>query len=334
MLALVLGVVESAAVAAVEAPAVPAAWVTAAVAGWLVLGVGAGTNEMFTVCCLPPASPKARTHESPAVIWAAVGGHGYLGASVAGALSAAVGGGTRREQIARAAAGRARRACNDGDFPESPPLDEVVISPAAVGAVQLTGSFSLIGPRVRVTVGWLESLLHSRSAPGEPLSNPEPVTVTTEPPFRQVPGLAVMLGPDAVEVVDVALQGTVVVVVRRWSWWSSRRWSWWSSRRWSWWSSPAAGRRGGPAAAGRGRRPAAAGERDRLVLLGTSGDPEGDYARVTRRDLRRGGRAGVLAASVAAGLPPESVPAPGGPVTPVTMENVVARLPLASACAG
>ena len=66
VLALVLGV-EAPVAAAVEAPAVPAAWVTAA-AVVVVLAVGAGTNEMFTVCCLPPASPKARTHESPAVI--------------------------------------------------------------------------------------------------------------------------------------------------------------------------------------------------------------------------------------------------------------------------
>jgi len=98
-------------------------------------------------------------------------------------------------------------------FPESPPLDEVVMSPAVVGAVHPTGSVSFIEPKVRATVGWLESLLHSRSAPAELLSNPEPVTVTTEPPFRQVPGFAVMLGPEPVDVVDFALQGTVVVVL-------------------------------------------------------------------------------------------------------------------------
>ena len=38
--------------------------------------VGAGTNEMATVPCAPPASPNDRVHEAPAAIWAAVGGHG------------------------------------------------------------------------------------------------------------------------------------------------------------------------------------------------------------------------------------------------------------------
>lgn len=40
------------------------------------LGVGAGTNEMSTVPCLPPASPKASVHEAPAATCAGVGGHG------------------------------------------------------------------------------------------------------------------------------------------------------------------------------------------------------------------------------------------------------------------
>jgi hypothetical protein len=47
-------------------------------------GVGAGTNEIGTVCDLPPPSPKASVQLSPAAIWAAVGGQGYLAASVAG----------------------------------------------------------------------------------------------------------------------------------------------------------------------------------------------------------------------------------------------------------
>jgi hypothetical protein len=29
--------------------------------------VGAGTNVIFAVACLPPASPNAITHEAPAV---------------------------------------------------------------------------------------------------------------------------------------------------------------------------------------------------------------------------------------------------------------------------
>jgi microcompartment protein CcmK/EutM len=42
------------------------------------LGVGAGTNEIGTVTCgsVVDESPKARTHESPAAIWAVVGGQG------------------------------------------------------------------------------------------------------------------------------------------------------------------------------------------------------------------------------------------------------------------
>jgi hypothetical protein len=40
------------------------------------LEVGTGTNEMSTVPCLPPASPKSRVHEAPAAACAGVGGHG------------------------------------------------------------------------------------------------------------------------------------------------------------------------------------------------------------------------------------------------------------------
>ena len=47
-------------------------------------GVGAGTKEIATVPCFPPASPKDSVHESPAASWAAVGGHGYFAASVVG----------------------------------------------------------------------------------------------------------------------------------------------------------------------------------------------------------------------------------------------------------
>jgi hypothetical protein len=49
--------------------------------------------------------------------------------------------------------------------------------------------------------------------PDAAASNPEPVTVTTLPPFTQVPGVAVRVGGAPVEVVDWALQGAVVVVV-------------------------------------------------------------------------------------------------------------------------
>jgi hypothetical protein len=32
------------------------------------LAAGSGTKEMFTVACLPPASPKESVHESPSAI--------------------------------------------------------------------------------------------------------------------------------------------------------------------------------------------------------------------------------------------------------------------------
>lgn len=48
--------------------------------------------------------------------------------------------------------------------------------------------------------------------PSEPAVQPDPVTVTTVPPFRQVAGATVMLGGPAM-VLFAALQGTVVVVV-------------------------------------------------------------------------------------------------------------------------
>ena len=94
---------------------------------------------------------------------------------------------------------------------ESVPEEVVVIRPAEVTPVQETGTAWLIGAP-RVAVGCPGSLLHSRMAPGELASNPVPVTVTCDPPFRQVPGFAVRLGPEPVDVVDFALHGTVVVV--------------------------------------------------------------------------------------------------------------------------
>jgi len=214
VLALVLGVEVAVVLAPVVAAAVPvlAAWVTEADPPWAVLAAAAGTNEMFTVCCLLPESPKAITHESPADVCAVVGGHGYLGASVAGLTPALSVAGQLENRSPEPPQGGPTVPATMVTFPESPPLDEVVMSPAVVGAVHPTGSDSFIEPRVRATVGSPEALLHSRSAPADESSNPDPVTVTTEPPFRQVPGFAVMLGPEPVDEVDFASQGTVVVV--------------------------------------------------------------------------------------------------------------------------
>jgi hypothetical protein len=97
---------------------------------------------------------------------------------------------------------------------DSVPSDAVCTSPPAEIPLQLTGTDWLIGAG-RLTVGWFLSLLHSRMAPADLASKPDPVMVTLVPPFKQVPGLAVMLG-GPVEVVDFAVQGTVVVVVVGW----------------------------------------------------------------------------------------------------------------------
>jgi hypothetical protein len=43
--------------------------------------------------------------------------------------------------------------------------------------------------------------------------NPDPLTATTDPPFRQVPGLTVSVGGPPVDVAEVAWHGTVVVVL-------------------------------------------------------------------------------------------------------------------------
>jgi hypothetical protein len=71
--------VDDVAGAAAVAAVVGAADAEVDAAGGLV--VGSGTKEMFTVACLPPASPKESVHESPSAIWAGVGGQGYLAAS-------------------------------------------------------------------------------------------------------------------------------------------------------------------------------------------------------------------------------------------------------------
>ena len=65
----------------------------------------------------------------------------------------------------------------------------------------------------KATVGSFEALLHSRIAPEALESKPDPVTVTTDPPFKHVPGSTVRLGPEPDEEVEWALQGTVVVVL-------------------------------------------------------------------------------------------------------------------------
>jgi hypothetical protein len=90
------------------------------------------------------------------------------------------------------------------------PSDATVTSPVAEIPLQLTGTDWLIGAG-KSTVGWLLSLLHSRTAPVAPFVNPEPVTVTFVPPLRQVPGLAVRLG-EPPDVLDCALHGAVVGV--------------------------------------------------------------------------------------------------------------------------
>jgi hypothetical protein len=77
--------------------------------------------------------------------------------------------------------------------------------------VQLTGTDWLIGAG-KATVGWPDALLHSRTAPADPASYPDPVTVTTVPPFRQVPGFAVRLGGPA-DVAEAGMQDANVVVV-------------------------------------------------------------------------------------------------------------------------
>ena len=63
-----------------------------------------------------------------------------------------------------------------------------------------------------VTVGWLASLLHWRMMPESCRRSPIRVTVTTVPPFRQVPGVTVICG-GPVTLVGAAVQGTAVVVV-------------------------------------------------------------------------------------------------------------------------
>jgi hypothetical protein len=91
---------------------------------------------------------------------------------------------------------------------ETFPLPSVGIRFEMLTPVQETG---MVCPS-RATVGWPESLLHSRTVPEEFASKPDPVKVIDVPPFKQVPGLIVRLGGPAT-VADLASQGCVVVVV-------------------------------------------------------------------------------------------------------------------------
>ena len=93
-----------------------------------------------------------------------------------------------------------------------PSLPTVIRAPVAVDTpVHETGTLWLTGDG-RATVGCALSLLHSRMLPSAFGVQPDPVTVTTVPPFRQVPGATVKLGGPAT-VVFFGLHGTVVVVV-------------------------------------------------------------------------------------------------------------------------
>jgi hypothetical protein len=97
---------------------------------------------------------------------------------------------------------------------EKEPLEVVVTSPATEIPLHPTGTVWLIGAG-RLTVGSLLSPLHSRTAPADDASKPDPVMETAVPPFRHVPGSAVRLG-EPLDVVDFAVHGTVVVVMVGW----------------------------------------------------------------------------------------------------------------------
>jgi hypothetical protein len=77
--------------------------------------------------------------------------------------------------------------------------------------LQETGTFWLTGAG-RDTVGWPGAALHSRTVPSELGSKPEPVSVTTLPPLRHVPGVAVICGGPA-DVVGAGVQATAPMVV-------------------------------------------------------------------------------------------------------------------------
>jgi len=76
------------------------------------------------------------------------------------------------------------------------PVLLVVTSADKDGAEQLTGMEELMTPP-SMTVGWLGSLLHSRTFPGELSVNPLPVSVTADPFIKPVSGDAVIVVPAA-----------------------------------------------------------------------------------------------------------------------------------------
>ena len=80
---------------------------------------------------------------------------------------------------------------------ENEPSAPVMVRPVAEGGgPHETGTVSEIGPAVKLTVGWLVSLLHSRTAPAELAAYPVPATVTTVEPVACSPefGVTVIAG--------------------------------------------------------------------------------------------------------------------------------------------
>ncbi|MDR3649411.1 MAG: hypothetical protein P4L20_10000, partial [Acidimicrobiales bacterium] len=128
---------------------------------------------------------------SPAAIWAAVGGHGYRAASAVGLLPAlsvvghvaAAGDGPQ---------GGPTVPSTTGNVVFTVPVALVVTSFDNEGAVQLTEMEELMSPP-SATVGWLASLLHSRTLPIELLVKPLPVIVTTDPLDNPVSGVILLV---------------------------------------------------------------------------------------------------------------------------------------------
>ena len=128
---------------------------------------------------------------SPLASWAAVGGHGYRAASAVGLFPLASVAG----HVAAAGAGP-----QGGPTVPSTTSNVVEIVPVAVvvtsldndGALQLTGMAELTTPPT-CTLGWPESLLHSRMLPIEVWLKPLPVIVMLCPLVRPVAGVMVMV---------------------------------------------------------------------------------------------------------------------------------------------
>lgn len=94
-----------------------------------------------------------------------------------------------------------------------PPVDVVATARESARPLQETGTTSVEPRMSRLTVGWVASLLHCSTMPRDDGSNPDPVIVTTVPPFRHVPGVTVIVAAPPVAVDGWALHGTNVVVV-------------------------------------------------------------------------------------------------------------------------